>query len=82
MSEAATVPVDDLPTCAVCKADLDWVECWDCGGERAYHDCGEDVCCCAEPEPNRRCDSCDGKGGWWVCQRAEWHLVEPVVVSP
>ena len=44
-----------------------WVECEDCGGTGVDgHECGEDVCCCAEPEDNIPCDSCHGKGGWWV----------------
>lgn len=43
----------------------DWVECWNCGGEGySYHDCGEDCCCCLNPEDNVICDICDGAGGW------------------
>lgn len=39
------------------------VDCWDCGGEMyTHHDCGEDVCCCAHPEDNVRCETCGGKG--------------------
>lgn len=42
-----------------------WVDCWSCGGEGGYHDCGEDCCCCLDPdEPNETCDICHGKGGW------------------
>ena len=39
------------------------VDCWDCGGEMyTHHNCGEDVCCCADPQPNVRCETCEGKG--------------------
>ena len=46
-------------------SDDDFVECWNCGGEGySGHDCGEDCCCCADPEPNVVCHVCNGKGGW------------------
>lgn len=42
-----------------------WRECWQCGGEGLYgHDCGDDCCCCLNPEENMICDICDGEGGW------------------
>lgn len=45
--------------------DGEWIDCWNCGGEGySYHDCGEDVCCCLDPEDNVVCDICHGKGGW------------------
>jgi hypothetical protein len=58
----------------------DWIDCWKCGGEGyTDHDCGEDCCCCLNPEPNVRCDECDGKGGWkrpapdqWVQDGKVW----------
>ncbi len=54
--------------CAYCGGSVDWVDCWDCGGEGySYHDCGEDTCCCLNPEPNVQCDTCNGKGGWYKC---------------
>lgn len=49
-----------------------WIDCWYCGGEGDYHDCGEDTCCCAEPDFDERidCDECGGKGGWpCPCQK-------------
>lgn len=48
-------------------ADCDgngFLECLDCGGSGGYHDCGEDCCACLEPEDDRPCSTCDGKGGW------------------
>ncbi|MDZ4344451.1 MAG: hypothetical protein U1E51_18675 [Candidatus Binatia bacterium] len=48
--------------------EKEWCECWQCGGEGvAGHDCGEDCCCCLNPEDNVRCDICQGKGGWPRC---------------
>jgi hypothetical protein len=40
------------------------VECWNCGGEGDIDGectCGEDCCCCLDPEPPR-CDVCRGRG--------------------
>ncbi len=36
--------------------------CWSCGGVGVYHDCGEDTCCCLEPELNKFCYVCNGEG--------------------
>jgi len=46
--------------------DKEWIECWQCSGEcYSHHDCGEDTCCCADPQPNVMCDICGGEGGWY-----------------
>jgi hypothetical protein len=45
-----------------------YVDCWQCGGEGVIEGectCGEDCCCCLEPEPPV-CDICRGKGGYYV----------------
>jgi len=46
--------------------ELEWTDCWNCGGT-GYdgHDCGEDTCCCLNPDDNVICDVCGGKGGWY-----------------
>jgi len=36
--------------------------CWHCGGDGGHHDCGEDTCCCADPEINVPCNVCGGTG--------------------
>lgn len=61
--------LDLLEICPRCKCcTLLWVECENCGGEGVSgHDCGEDCCCCEDPEDNIRCDICKGKGGWDAC---------------
>lgn len=58
--------------CAKCGSDVEWEDCWDCGGEGfTHHDCGEDTCCCLEPENNVGCDTCNGSNGWYRCHSCE-----------
>lgn len=55
----------------ICKrcncCDLVWQECRDCEDGLSGHDCGEDVCCCLDPDDNMICDTCGGRGGWQRC---------------
>jgi hypothetical protein len=54
------------PICECCSMDRH--ECDNCGGEGVSgHECGEDTCCCLDPEDNVTCDWCMGKGGHLVC---------------
>jgi hypothetical protein len=53
--------------CARCGGEAEWLRCANCDDGLSYHDCGEDCCCCVEPEPNVRCDWCSGTGGSWHC---------------
>ena len=54
--------------CPRCGLPTERVECWDCSGEGyTHHDCGEDCCCCLDPEPNVTCGTCGGDGGWSEC---------------
>ena len=55
------------PVCAKCGSDVMWEECWNCIDGFTHHECGEDVCCCIDPQPNVVCDICNGDGGWYVC---------------
>ncbi len=41
----------------------------------SYHSCGEDCCCCADPEPNVVCDLCDGHGWCNWCPNCGWDLL-------
>ena len=57
---------DICPTCGCCS--LVWEECEQCGGEGVDgHDCGEDTCCCRDPEENIPCRECGGRGGRLMC---------------
>ncbi len=50
---------------ACCCDGNGWVDCWMCGGDGGFHDCGEDVCCCLDKEDlNETCSECGGRGGF------------------
>ncbi len=53
--------------CKRCGSDVLWQECEQCEEGYSYHDCGEDTCCCLDPQPNVVCDVCNGEGRWHVC---------------
>jgi len=54
--------------CQVCGCDpedaalAETETCWNCGGDGGHHDCGEDTCCCMNPEINVPCEVCGGSG--------------------
>lgn len=54
------------PTCGCCALVPE--DCDACGGDGVCgHDCGEDTCCCANPEDDVVCDYCMGRGWFHVC---------------
>ena len=59
--------------CPICGSIMEWVDCYNCEEGYSHHDCGEDCCCCAEPENNIPCDICRGEGGWMQCVNVENH---------
>lgn len=61
-------PLD--PYCPMCNSCMEVESCWQCFGEGGFHDCGEDCCCCLEPDINETCDVCNGAGDYLVCPRA------------
>jgi len=65
--ELIDTPYGQEAVCKKCGCDVMWIDCWNCEDGFSYHDCGEDSCCCIDPEPNVECDICDGKGGWYEC---------------
>lgn len=63
-----TVTVANDAHCKNCGDQKQWIDCYNCGGEGySHHDCGEDCCCCLEPEDNVVCDICRGEGGYRLC---------------
>lgn len=48
--------------CARCGSSIASEHCVDCEDGFCDHDCGEDYCCCADPERNVPCDTCRGQG--------------------
>ena len=64
-------PQGEEVVCATCGGDVVWDECYNCEDGYSDHECGEDCCCCINPEPNVICDVCKGLGGWWRCPSCE-----------
>jgi hypothetical protein len=65
--------------CARCGSSCYYRDCWNCEDGYSHHNCGDDCCCCAFPEPNVVCDICDGDGGWNCClSSAEWCQANPL----
>jgi hypothetical protein len=54
--------------CGRCGSSIAFEECPQCCGEGyTSHDCGEDSCCCLDPEDNVPCDICHGRGTFPRC---------------
>lgn len=62
--------------CPVCGHETYTHQCGQCEDGLDGHDCGEDTCCCADPEENQRCDFCLGRGYFHWCRRCGWDLNE------
>ncbi len=63
------------------KDDLEkygeWTDCYECDGAGTVHDCGEDCCCCLNPDTDDQviCRECKGKGGW--LEIPNWDFLKP-----
>lgn len=65
--------------CARCGSEMEWKTCDGCDDGFSHHDCGEDTCCCLDPDNNITCQACEGDGGWQMClARAEWCWANPM----
>lgn len=65
--------------CARCGSSMDYERCNQCEDGYSDHDCGDDCCCCLEPELNVPCDLCRGQGGWHTCLSSpEWCEANPL----
>lgn len=53
--------------CEKCGNEKYWRDCLNCDEGYSDHDCGEDCCCCLNPEDNVVCDICEGDTGWYQC---------------
>jgi hypothetical protein len=64
----ATPPVDS-EFCIRCGSDLEWVDCWQCGGEGATlpGDLYEEDPLWYAPDDTEPCHICLGRGGWQLC---------------
>lgn len=65
---------DDIldPFCPLCHECMEVEVCWHCLGAGGFHDCGEDCCCCLDPDDdlNEGCPECGGHGEYLVCPDA------------
>jgi hypothetical protein len=83
MAAESEYPYDDDEemgdrNCPKCGGSTRSRSCQDCGGEGfsdENHNCGEDCCCCLNPEPGT-CSNCEGKGHFNWCPTCGWDLVE------
>jgi len=65
--------------CARCGSSADFHRCDQCEDGYSDHECGEDCCCCADPELNVICDICQGHEGWYLCMSSpEWCKSNPL----
>lgn len=79
-AELVGISYGDEAMCARCGGSVDWLRCPNCGGAGlSHHDCGEDSCCCLDPEDNVDCNWCGGTGGSWHCLNTpEWCKARPL----
>lgn len=63
--------------CPKCDGSTRSRRCQSCedGFSESDHDCGEDTCCCLDPEPGE-CSECAGKGWFHWCPTCGWDLIE------
>jgi hypothetical protein len=77
---------DDVPCPACGHPETRSRRCTEIDCEDGYcHDCGEDCCCCAVPEPNVTCEECSGTGvvRWCAqCGADYWHAKAAVESRP
>lgn len=65
--------------CARCGSSAVTVSCENCEDGFDGHECGEDCCMCAYPEPNVPCQYCYGYEHWYVCASSpEWCRANPL----
>lgn len=57
---------DDVPICAVCGCELEWVDCGYCYGDGLIDLHDEDPIN-FDPGDMSRCPECHGRGGWLEC---------------
>ena len=66
----------DDELCPKCGHETYTRDCGECEDGYSGHDCGEDACCCLEPEMDVECDKCLGAGYMHWCRRCAWDLNE------
>lgn len=73
MNDDPTDP-EFMPTCLVCGCDLEWQQCYECGGEGGWLAYERDYDPLWDnPDDWVACDLCEGEGGWLECPNEERH---------
>jgi hypothetical protein len=61
-------PEEDIATCPVCDAEMEWIECDMCE-DGMIDEAEDDPINFAPGEELTPCHHCDGNGGWLECTR-------------
>lgn len=75
---------EDEPTCPICGASMEWVDCWSMCEDGFVDEYEEDPINC-DPGDTRPCGECNGQGGGMECtalphseeQMAAWRKQQP-----
>lgn len=57
--------------CKECGDEMQWDDCWMIDCEEGYYDEHEYDCINFAPGSYRKCETCEGAGGWWHCPSCE-----------
>lgn len=55
------------PCCKKCGGEMDWADCWQIDCEEGEYDEYEEDPINFSPGSYRKCETCEGKSGWWYC---------------
>ena len=66
---------DEEPFCYTCISSGHWQECDVCGGDGLVEDDWDGDGSIHYDFTD--CQTCNGRGGWWVCLGSEQHDLEP-----
>jgi hypothetical protein len=60
---------EDIKYCCKCGEEMEWKECWNCGGKggRDWEDLQFEDPLWYSPDDFVECDECNGVGGFWIC---------------
>lgn len=58
---------DEEHYCKICGADMEWVDCWECGGEGGFDEYDFDPINVSPLEEIHICQICHGEGGYLQC---------------
>lgn len=65
----------DGPVCKFCGEEMEWSDCWNCGGEGSFDGYEEDPLWYDQGD-EIPCSFCNSKGGYYICTNPECHEEE------